>query len=383
MKLEPSPSTPTILNPLVGIPALVGLLLVGGCALLAPAPKITHHLDNLVVMDIPEIRNYESSYWGQIRICRTFYQSYNDDFDIVLIISNIPWGSHEKSRLTIDGFLKLVRNSVQGTGIRRFDSGNLFGSPSKLKGVLWLPAHHSLLLGYSLHEILHLWAVNYRVIPTSYKHHWGFSSVHGSLGGFDLTSLVELGDSKFSAAPFSLNHAYPHGNMKPYSELELYLAGFIPIEEVPDIWVAEDGEFSYDSPGSIETDENGNYIFHSKKISTWSGEKIVEKLGPRIPNHVESQKSFRAAVIVINNTKHPIDEINIKYMSKAIELFTKRESILDIDKITVESDGKRPNWTFESGQYNFWEATGGRGTLDADIASSRKETQEAVPSSAN
>ena len=383
MKLESSPSTPTILNPLVGIPALVGLLLVGGCALLAPAPKITHHLDNLVVMDIPEIRNYESSYWGQIRICRTFYQSYNDDFDIVLIISNIPWGSHEKIRLTIDGFLKLVRNSVKGTGIRRFNSGNLFGSPTTLKGVLWLPAHHSLLLGYSLHEILHLWVINHRVIPTTYKHHWGFSSVHGSLGGFDITSLVELGDSRYSAAPFSLNHAYPHGNMKPYSELELYLAGFIPIADVPDIWVAEDGEFSYDSNGSIETDENGNYVFRAKEISIWSGKKIVKKLGPRIPNHVESQKSFRVAVIAINNSSNPLEDMNIRYLAKAIDLFTINESILDIDEITVESDGTRHNWSFESGQYNFWEATGGRGTLNADIASSRKETQEEVPDPAN
>ena len=61
----------------------------------APSPKITQHFDNLVVMDTPSIPNYETSLLGQLRICRKFYQSYKDEFDMLLIISNLPWGSNE------------------------------------------------------------------------------------------------------------------------------------------------------------------------------------------------------------------------------------------------------------------------------------------------
>ena len=383
LKLEPSVSTRTILNPLVGIPALVGLLLVGGCALLAPAPKITHHFDNLVVMDIPAIKNYERSVLGQIRICQTFYRSYNDDFDVVLILANIPWGGERYNALRTRGQMNLVRNSVQGTGIREIDSGNRYGSLIKLKGILYLPTIYSILLGASLHEIAHLWVINSRILPTTMKDHWGFSSVNGSLGGFDIATLVDLGNNRFSAAPFTPNAAYPLKNSKPYSELELYLSGFIPIEEVPDIWVAEDGKYSYESRGVVEKDRNHNFVFQAKKISIWSGKKIVEKLGPRIPGYEDSQKSFRLAVIAINNKRNPLKDRDIRYVTKAIELFTEEKSVIDVDNITIESPGRTERWAFPSGIYNFWDATGGRGTLDADIASSRKETQEAVPSPAN
>lgn len=383
MKVETSESTPTKLKTFFFIPVFVGLLLVGGCALFAPSPKITHHLDDLVVMDIPAIQNYERSFWGQIRICRTFYQSYDDDFDVILILSNIPWGSEQLKALRIHGRMKLVRNSVQGTGIRRFDSGKLHGSPSKLKGILDLPTHHALLLGYSLHELAHLWVVNHRVIPTTTKHHWGFSSVNGVLGGFDRTTLVELGNDQFLAAPFMPNRGYPMANKKPYSELELYLSGFIPIEEVPDIWVAEDGTFSRDSDGVIEKDENGNFVFQAKRISVWRNEDIVKKLGPRIPNHEDSQKSIRLAVIAINNSSNPLEDKDISYVRKAIELFTLNESIKHLDKITIKSSGHTHNWSFEPGLYNFWEATGGRGTINAHIASERKKTQETAPNVEN
>jgi len=383
MKVETSESTPTKLNTFFFISVFVGLLLVGGCALFAPSPKITHHLDDLVVMDIPAIQNYERSFWGQIRICRTFYQSYDDDFDVILILSNIPWGSEQLNALRIHGRMKLVRNSVQGTGIRRFDSGKLHGSPSKLKGILDLPTHHALLLGYSLHELAHLWVVNHRVIPTTSKHHWGFSSVNGVLGGFDRTTLVELGNDQFLAAPFMPNRGYPMSNKKPYSELELYLSGFIPIEEVPDIWVAEDGRFSRDPDGVIEKDENGNFVFQAKRISIWRNEEIVKKLGPRVPNHEDSQKSIRLAVIAINNSSNPLEDKDIAYVRKAIELFTLNEGIKHLDKITIKSSGHTHNWSFEPGLYNFWDATGGRGMIDAHIASERKETQETAPNVEN
>ena len=166
------------------------LIIVDGCVFFAPSPKITQHFDKLVVMDTPSIPNYETSLLGQLRICRTFYQTYKDEFDMILIVSNIPWGSNEHRTLEEWGQMRTVRNEVQGIGVTQRDHGKWFGSLKKLKGILHLPTNHSLIIGAPLHEIMHLWVANKKVIPSIMKSHWGISSVNGQLGGFDRELLL-------------------------------------------------------------------------------------------------------------------------------------------------------------------------------------------------
>ena len=349
------------------------LIVLDGCVFFAPSPKITQHFDNLVVMDTPSIPNYETSLLGQIRICRTFYQSYKDEFDMILIISNIPWGGSDHRSLEEWGQMRTVRNEVQGIGVTQRNHGKWFGSLKKLKGILHLPTNQSLVIGAPLHEIMHLWVANKQVIPSIMKNHWGISSVNGQLGGFDMTTLVSLGSNRFSAPPFLPNSSHLFMSQRPYSELELYLAGLIPPENVPDIWIAEDGRLLRDSDSHIERDEDGNFIFEARKISIWPIDKIVQKLGPRNPNHLNSQKSFRLAVIAINNSTYPLDDKDIRFLLRFIDLFVKKESILDVERIDIEVSGDRHAWSFPPGHYNFWDATGGRAIIDAEIASTRKE----------
>ena len=44
---------------------------------------------------------------------------------------------------------------------------------------------------------------------------------------------------------------------KTYNPMGLYLAGLIPADEVPDFWVAEDGEWLRDDDGNVGKDANG------------------------------------------------------------------------------------------------------------------------------
>ena len=88
---------------------------------------------------------------------------------------------------------------------------------------------------------------------------------------------------------------------------------------------------------------------------------------------MNSQKSFRLAVIAINNSTYPLDDKDIKYLLSVVDLFTKKESILDVDTIVIEESEVTHTWSFDPGQYNFWDATGGRAIIDAEIASTRKE----------
>ena len=79
---------------------------------------------------------------------------------------------------------------------------------------------------------MHLWKSDLEVIPSTEHRHWGFSSVGGQLGGFQLDELRSLGDGKYSAGNFAPQRAL---KSVPYSPLEMYLAGFIPSSKVPDI----------------------------------------------------------------------------------------------------------------------------------------------------
>ena len=97
-----------------------------------------------------------------------------------------------------------VRHLETGTGVSVRDNGKGFGSRSRLRGVMQLPSASSLLLGHALHEIMHLWMDDIVVVPTTHRGHWGFSSVHGVLGGFNKELLVPLGHGKYSAGEFGL-----------------------------------------------------------------------------------------------------------------------------------------------------------------------------------
>ena len=104
--------------------------------------------------------------------------------------------------------------------------------------------------GPVLHELMHRWANN--ILPTSYGGHWGFSSAAGVVGGFGITNLVDRGGGQYTAGSWG-GVAGPN---KPahFSSIELYLAGVVPPAEVPDLWVAEDGEWLYDEGSRVFTD---------------------------------------------------------------------------------------------------------------------------------
>lgn len=318
-----------------------------GCVHLQRA-KITHQLDNLVVMHTSR-PIYGTADIGQIRMCRTLYRHYQDVFDLIFMVANVPHSEQDIDKIGFYGWMGVVRNSTLGVGTEIFDDGGIFRSDAALKGVLYFPARELFIRGPTLHEIMHLWVYDIEIIPTVVESHWGFSDVNGQLGGFDRKTLTELGPNTYSAGKFGTVANF--GNTVPFSPLELYLGGWITAEDVPEILVFEDGQWVKEN-GTIKEDDQGNFVFTGTTTSHWPIERIVERLGERVPNHKASQKAFRAAVILVGNDEYPVTDEDIEFLSKHIDLFTRTESIR-----TVED--------FER-VYNFWEATGGRATLNAN-----------------
>ena len=316
-----------------------------------PDSPLTHiRDDNALVMSASEdlTRNNPSSGFYS----RAFYEWFTDDFDFLLLLSNL--NSFQEGTSSYVGRHQPVMNDTSGIG-REIFFDNTYGSAGKLRGVIHFSYNRALLYGPSLHELLHTWS-NYTV-ATGVRYHWGFSSAHGQLGGFPRAELIVHGNGRYSAGSFGT--VSNGGNLLPFSPIELYQAGFVAPSEVPDLWVAADGEWLVEN-GRYVTTEEGHSVFTAKDVVDYSIDDLVAAHGHREPNHSAAQRHFRAAVILLINDRYPLLEAQVAMVSEHAAI--------------LGHDG--PD---EHRQYNFHEATGGRGSLAFDgLPGFRKQEGEAA-----
>ena len=290
-----------------------------------------------------------------------FYERFNDEFDFLIFISNVQ--EPDQGSLWPFAAYISVKNEVEGIGLDNFfDDG--WESAGKLQGVIFFqyfgvwfdPLGTFTSLGTLIHELMHRWA-NFILPPFPPDPHWRFINQRGWLGGVDWTSVNELGDGTFQIrTPFI-------GPLPIYSPIELYLAGFIPPEDVPDIIIPDiimkNGKYiSYDSFGGKMT---------ASGFKTYTIEDIIAEHGPRVPDHSQAQKDFRAAVILLVSEEFPVDPV-----------------ILDVVSDEVSYLGSVSEYTQDGLQMNFFASTGGRGTITMDDLSHfqrRASAKRLVPSS--
>ena len=301
----------------------------GGLELVEVEPEVRNIVidkDGYVASVVLGERDYEAWKNGGFVACgvrndllRSIYQSLNDDFDFILILSN-----ENTSDLKYAGMYVAITNDVEGIYSPSFpnplfDLSASSGSKGRLQGAIHFPVKGGIEGGPSLHEIAHRWAnfslnlnslaeigvsASDAMMPAGSIPHWGVSSVNGQLGGFALSSFEELGEGLYQANPFGT--FANGGNRLPYSSLELYLMGMIPEEEVEDIvsfsgLSATNGQF-FDS----------NQWSATQKVITTSDD-LVSLLGERKPNYLDSQKAFKSLVLVI--TDKPLTQDEESYFS--------------------------------------------------------------------
>ena len=303
---------------------------------------VAQHDDRVVVMGVPgRLRTDRIDFEA---LARVFFAHYEDAFDYLMVFSNLTESELLDHIYDYGGAHYSVQNDVEGTGKKMYSENQEWGSAGRLNAILHFPWNGALLSGPSLHEIMHSWANHAIPAPVWCGSHWAFSSANGQLGGFDRANLVDHGGGRYSAGTFGISHN--GANFVPYSPIELYFAGLIPPSEVPELWVAEDGTWLKDASGNPVYGDSGP-IFTASKVSTWSIERIVAEHGARIPDSNQSQKEFRAALILVVDPLHPARQSTLNDLSEAVQQFTHA--------------GKDEHWG-----YNFWEATGGRATLTMD-----------------
>src|SRR6185436_12936955 len=184
-------------------------------------------------------------------LAQEFYGHHLDSYDFLVAFTTFPVVLEEARGLHWG-----VRNDVQGIGLPQFDNSDLFGSDGRLQGFIdmgQLAGHASdpfdpnfeRTLTILTHEILHQWAAHVRfrkpdgslsdALLGRDNSHWSFllDSDASVLYGNEWRNN---GDGTFTT----------DGELKFYSPLDLYLAGFLEPEEVPPFLLIE-------SPGIDKT----------------------------------------------------------------------------------------------------------------------------------
>ena len=269
-----------------------------------------------------------------------FYDHFDDDFDFLMFVSNLA-GDDQHGYF---GIYHTVMNDTAGIGLQTYSNTADWGSAAKLQGVMHFPRYGLLYRGPSLHELMHRWA-NYVVPPNPSRAHWGFSSADGQLGGFHPAALVDLGEGKYSAGNFGT--FANGGNSVPYSPIELYLAGFLPLEEVPDLTIAQDGEWLLDEDSAIVRTDSGHPIFTASELTIYTAEDLVAEHGDRVPAYQQAQRDFRAAAILLIDQDHPAVGRRLDRLSEDVSWFSHKGFGIYVG-------------------HNFYQATRGRATITMD-----------------
>lgn len=306
--------------------------------------------DNVFVVPVSgvDLRTSASFTGDRLReVVNDFYGGFRDEFDFLILIVNLRAGEGQYPFL---GANYPISNRVRGIGLQlHSDEERDFGSNGMLKGVLFLKERDGIRNGPMLHELMHQWAAY--VVVTGFGGHWGFSSANGQLGGFAAEDLVELGNGRYTAG-----HVVTAGyadNTVTYSPIELYLAGFLAADRVPDLLVAEGASWLQQDGRPVL--ENGLPVFTATGIRTYTIEDVVREYGVRNPGLTESQKVFRAAAIFLIDQDHPATREQLDAVSA------------DVSWISMEAEDG------DERTYNFHEATRGVATIRMDGLGGRRK----------
>ena len=212
------------------------------------------------------------------------------------------------------------------------------------------------------HEISHYWAAHLDKsfgfgvdAVTDYGSHWGMTSVHGQLGGFDGASLAcanpagavppnctaeSNGHFRYTVAPF-----YPYVNRTVnYAPLELYLMGLLPAAEVPASFSRIDGaDFSaasYDATTkktSIEGTGTSQILFAD-----------ILKFHGEVPLKAANQHAYTSAFVVVSSS--PANDTVLSRVSSWQEVFGNYIAGTGLNRSFAERTGNRASITSRLGQ---------------------------------
>ena len=235
----------------------------------------------------------------------SFYEHFEDEFDFLMFVAlnRVSLGTSNAAWYTA------VTNDVQGIGSAIISESDRWGSAGKLQGVILFTAVHEFSL--ASHELMHRWGAYILPGEVSDGSHWlGISDAYGVLGwdvAVPFDEIVEIGENTYSAtSPPAVESL-----AQTFGPLELYLAGFIPPEEVPEFWVAPDAEW-------VEWFRT----FTTSEIRRYTIDDVIAAHGKRVPEAAAAQREFRAATILLITEDHPASKDIVDVLSRDVASYS-------------------------------------------------------------
>ncbi|MCP4120499.1 MAG: hypothetical protein GY751_01960 [Bacteroidetes bacterium] len=237
--------------------------------------------ENLVNIVDP---NFYKSYSIQ-HVTKKFYSHFSDLYDYINVIYEI---SHFKNRSHWT-----IRNDVQGIGARIVNHTDAYGSSGRLLGRTEFPIP-TMFDGASRayqHELGHQWINFLKVPPLNHAiPHWPLSDLASGIMGWGMGPNKQGLNFNFDLVPSGSDYQLvPNHQPKVFSDLSLYLMGFLPADQVQPHFVFSD-----------QTQSPSNGAILSGPAVIVSINDIISHLGPRIPDHTQAQKTFRIATIIVS-----------------------------------------------------------------------------------
>lgn len=240
-------------------------------------------------------------------VMRELFQHQPDIYDFVVVFTNFAVDTGDSPAFAIP-----LENTVSGIGIEPFDIRSDFFT-TRLQSSIdmgevsrWeltpINSAYDNTLGILMHEIMHRWGVHVRYMDTNNQlsdkllgqsnSHWSyFANSHASLMYGALWEESSVG---------TFNAVDRQAGLSP---LDLYLAGFLAPEQVPDFFLITDASAGNadDLPPSIGTTITGT----RQNISI---DQIIAAEGVRVPSHVDSQKDFNIKFVLLKGVDQPMPD---------------------------------------------------------------------------
>ena len=292
-----------------------------------------------------------------------FLEVYPEDYDFLIFLTD-----HELVGGSAVAVFEHVNQPAVRGGTFEFEiQASGYRSNGRLKGVIGV-RYRPLIFPPLAHELMHNWAnhldASLGLRVPEFESHWGLTSVHGLLGGFDASTLrcvtpagasppactaLGSGRTRYSVGVFHGNDNTARGI--PYAPLELYLMGLIPGSEVPSKFIQLVGgaidQTSYDDAVEgvvVEADSLREVTFAS----------IVARHGDVAPLAAD-QRHFKVAFVVVSAQPAP-DKV-LSEVAFWAAIFDGRQD--------------KPEWP------SFEETALGHATLDAKLGERRKVSSPA------
>jgi subtilase family serine protease len=230
-------------------------------------------------------------------VAREFFQTHTDDYDFLVIFSTFEFNTGEATALHWG-----VRNDVEGIGLPLFDNSDLFGSDSRLLGVIDMAATDR----YELDPLRPGYETVLSVLGHETMHQWG-SYVEFVDGGGQLSSALLGKDDAHWSDLLDTNASVLYGHdwrdngdgsfssiatRKFFSPLDLYLSGVVGPQDVPPMLLINNPALDPKILPVPNINVTGSPL-------TVTIEDIVAASGERVPAAEDSPKEWRYGFVLL------------------------------------------------------------------------------------